>query len=206
GALVEGRNDGAGAAGQTNKLVAVHQRVGSRAPVAQFALVVAREVLRPDHLAAVGVEAKEIAHGANGVNLAIDHRRRGARPGGVANPSVDAVVFVLPEEGSGGLVEAEDALLAFDFLAGEAADGVLAPFGEDAVGYVDAAVDDRGASVAEADGRAPADLGPVLGELVEDARLAPDAVALWSQPLWPVVGAGTGCQRGEQRKGGEQGE
>src|SRR5262249_41060151 len=50
---------------------------------------------------------------------------------------------------------------------------------------------------------APADLRPPLGELLQDARLAPDAVALRAQPLGPVVGPG-GAGQGGQEQGGEE--
>src|SRR5262249_58939414 len=106
------------------ELVAVHQRVGGAAPVAELPLEVLREVLRPDHLAGVGVEAKQVAHGAEGVDLAVLDRRGGARPGGVAD-LIGAVVLVLPEDLAVVLVEAQDALLAVNALAGETAGGVL---------------------------------------------------------------------------------
>src|SRR5262249_16444623 len=41
--------------------------------------------------------------------------------------------------------------------------------------------------VAAADGCPPADFGAVFGEALEDAVLAPDAVALRAEPLRPIV-------------------
>src|SRR5262249_1662896 len=145
------------------------------------------EVLRPDRLARGGVQAEEVAHGAHGVDLAPGHGRRRPRAGRVTD-LVRAVVLVRPEHVARGLVEAEDALAAGDGIAGEEVIGVAGPLRHRAAGDVHAALGDGRPGVPPAQRRAPAGLEAVGGELVHDAGLAPDAVALRAEPLRPVVG------------------
>src|SRR5262249_37344203 len=54
----------------------------------------------------------------------------------------------------------------------------------------DLAAGHSGSGIAAADLAAPADHRSLLGKLIDNAGLAPDAVALWAEPLWPVVGVG----------------
>src|SRR5262249_5348277 len=96
-----------------------------------------------------------------------------------------------------GLLKAKDALLAENELGGKGIFRILHAFGQNAVGDVNTVLDDRGAGVAAAERRPPADLGAAGRELVEDARLAPNAVALGPQPLRPIVRPG---ERGEAEK------
>src|SRR5205823_3790111 len=98
-------------ADQADQPRAVHERVAGEAPHGGGDLVFLLEVLGPEELACGGVEAAEVAHGAQGVDLAPADGRGAARAGGVAD-LVGAVVLVLPALLAGGRVEAEDALLA----------------------------------------------------------------------------------------------
>src|SRR5262249_12446975 len=144
------------------------------------------EVLLPHGRALARVEAAQVAHGPERVDLAAGDDGRGPGAGRVRD-FVGARVLALPRQLAVGHVEAQDALLAGQGFAGETALGVLHPLVEDAVGDVDLAAGDRGPGVAHADVLAPADLGPALGELGQDAGFPPDAVALGPQPLRPVV-------------------
>src|SRR5262249_36775654 len=142
------------------------------------------------------LQAEEVAHGSQRVNLAALHDRRGPRPGRVAH-AVRAVILVLPEDLSGRFFQAEDSLLARD--------GALAGFaatpGRDAIGHVDPATGDRGAGIPAAQGGAPAHLRAFFGERLQDAGFPPDAVPLWAQPAGPVVRAEPWHPQGQAHHG-----
>ena len=196
--LVEGDNNAVLAAHQADQAVAIQQRRGSVAPQRHAGPVVFREVLRPQHLALGGIQAIKVAHGADSVDLAVGDQRRGARPDGVAD-LVGAIVFVLPQGLAAGLVETDDALLAGEGAAGEGVVWIAGALGELAVHDEDLAAGDGRPGVAAAQRCPPLDLRPLLGKLVEDALLAPDAIAFRPQPLRPVVGPRRGCpQPGRQ--------
>src|SRR5262249_3755315 len=159
GVLVEGDGDAPLAADDANEAPAVHERVAGVAPDRGLGAVVLLEVLRPDHVALLGVQADKVPLGAQRVHLAVVHGRRAARPAGVGN-LVGAGVLVLPEDVAVGGVEAEDALLTRD-LGPVAGVVQLAHVGVGhVVGDVDAAASDRRAGVAPGDGNAPLHLGP----------------------------------------------
>src|SRR5262249_42486587 len=111
--------------------------------------------------------------------------RRGAGADGVGEV-VRAVVFVLPYRLAVGGVEAQDALFAFelDFRLWTVDDLTLL---DDVVGEKHPPTRDGRAGIAAADGDAPLDRRPVLGELFQDATFAPHAVALRPHPLRPIV-------------------
>src|SRR5262249_44301924 len=76
--------------------------------------------------------------------------------------------------------------------------GVLRVLVQDAVRDVDAAVRHRRTGVAGADRGPPHLLGALGAELLDQAALAPDAVALGPEPLRPIVGKtvrSDGCQK-----------
>jgi len=56
---------------------------------------------------------------------------------------------------------------------------------------------DTRAGVPRADRHAPSDGRATGGEFVDDAGFAPHAIALWAEPLGPVIGAGC-CREGEE--------
>src|SRR5581483_3658524 len=114
---------------------------------------------------------------------AADQRCR-PRAGRVAD-AVGAVVLVLPDHPAGLLVQAQDALAAGDLVTGEGVGRVARSLRQHAVDDVDLTARDRRAGVAAADRRFPKNLRPARGELLDDAGLAPDAVALRPEPLRP---------------------
>src|SRR5205807_4857397 len=128
-----------------------------------------------------------------------------ARPAGVGNVLVGTGVFVLPDLLARGGVEADDALLAGDADALFRRDRLAVAAGvAEAVHDVDAVANDGGAAVAVAQRSAPEDLGTVLGELLDQAGLAPDAVAPRAEPLRPVVGVQEGGHEQASRERQEQ--
>src|SRR5208283_4173174 len=137
------------------------------------------------------LQAEQLAHGAQRVDLAVLDHRRGARPGGVAH-LVAAGILVFPEDFAVRFVEAQDAVLARDHIAGKTTLGVRGPLIQDAVGDEDLAARHRRSRVTDADLRAPADRRAFLGKLLQDTGLAPDAVALRTEPLRPIVGMDSG--------------
>ena len=86
-------------------------------------------------------------------------------------------------------VEAEDALAALRVGAREGIGRILLTRREDAIGDVHLAVGDRGAGVTAVDRHTPFDRRSRLREVIEDTLFTPDAVALRTKPLRPIVGA-----------------
>src|SRR5262249_24763143 len=145
------------------------------------------QVLVPDGLAGLGIETVQIAHGAEGIDPAGAHQGRDSRPAGIGNP-VTTVVLVFPDGLARGGVQAEDPLLAGDAVAGGAKRLARAVRGPQPIHDEDALADHGRAAVALAQGDAPENPRTVLGEFLYQTRLAPDPVALRSQPLGPIVG------------------
>src|SRR5262249_52366422 len=141
GVLVESNHGAPLAADQTDELVAVQKRVRGEAPDRHRSVVIAREVLRPEHLPRAGIQAEEIPHRAQGVNLAPGDDRRGPRTGGILDV-VPAVIFMLPQLLAGLGVQAEHPLLALDPTLVERIARIASAIGEDAVGDVDLAASD----------------------------------------------------------------
>src|SRR5205823_10951619 len=131
----------------------------------------------------------EVAHGAEGVDLAAADGGGAARPGGVAD-AVVAGVLVRPERLAAAGVEAEDALAALQLVAPAGVRRAVA--GGDVIGDEDAAAGDRRPGEAAVDLRAPQHLGAARRELAQQALLAPDVVPVRPHPLRPVVAARAG--------------
>ncbi len=151
-------------------------------------------------LARLRVEADQIAHPTQKVNLAAGDDRRGTRTAGVRHGVADAE-RVFPDEFAVLGVQAKNALLAHRFRACKGVAGLRLTGIEDAIGDVDQSIGHRRASVAAADVLLPEHLGPAGRELVQNALLAPDAVALWPEPLWPIVGPGQPREPGQADQG-----
>src|SRR5262249_3036002 len=149
-------------------------RVSGETPLRHLPLVFLAQFLAPDWPAGRYVEAGEVAHRAEGVDLAAADRRRAPRPGRVGNLVV-AVVFVLPQVPAGLRVEAVDAFLAatLAFLAGV---GVLA-LGAVVVEDEPGAVGHGRPRVPAGDRLPPDDRRPAGREFLDQPGLAPHAVA-----------------------------
>src|SRR5262249_42720822 len=96
GVGVEG-DDGRLLADAADELVAVEQRRGTEAPDLHVGVIVLDEIPRPEQLAVVGVEAAQVAHGAEGVDLAVADDGRGPGAAGVGH-GVLGGVLMLPED------------------------------------------------------------------------------------------------------------
>src|SRR4051812_3531595 len=143
---------------------------------------------RPNLFSGRRIETEEIAHGAQRVNLAVHYYGRGARPGRIAD-LVRAVVLVRPKRLAGFRVDAEHALGPWDgvlgdpcFLAGRRRWNIRA------IHHVEPIANDGRARVTRSDRHAPWNLWPAGGKSLEQAALAPDAIALGTRPLRPIVG------------------
>ena len=115
-----------------------------------------------------------MAHGADGVDLAVNHGGRGPGPAVAIDALIARRVGVRPDRLARAFVQAEDALGL----------GALGP-----IRHVDAAVRDRRPGVAGSERLSPANLEPVGGKRIEDSGLPPDPVTLRTAPLRPVVAA-----------------
>src|SRR5262245_21114904 len=146
------------------------------------------EVLRPQRLARRDIEAQQVAHRAERVNLAVMDQWRGPRTGR-ATYLIGAIVGVRPQNFSGLLIEAKDALLPLDGFLAERILGNGRTFRQRAGGDKNATLRDGRAGVAHANRRPPTHFRPALRKLVEDAGFLPDPVAIRSKPLRPVVGS-----------------
>ena len=56
------------------------------------------------------------------------------------------------------------------------------------ISNINAAFGDSWPRIAAADSGAPKDGGAIRGEVLDDARLAPDGVPIRSKPLRPIIG------------------
>src|SRR5262249_51938284 len=147
------------------------------------------EVLRPDRFPGLRLQAPEVTHRSERVDLVADDGRRGPRAERVADLLVRAVVLVFPNLLAGVFVQAHDALLA---RRGRGPGRLFSDRAGDPVHTVDEPAGHRRPAVTGPERRLPHLLRTVLGEFVEDALLAPDAIALWAEPLRPVVPASWG--------------
>ena len=147
--------------------------------------VVLHEIPPPRFLAGGGVEAEEVAHRAEVVDLPVGHRRRGARAGRVAD-GVLARILELPDFLAGGGVQAEQPFRPADGVARERVGRVRLPLVQLPIGDVHLAVGDRRPGVARADRRPPFHR-QFRRQLFDHPLFAPNAVPLRTVPLRPVV-------------------
>ena len=133
----------------------------------------------------------EIPLGAEGVNDAIDDRRRAARSTGIRD-RIGAVVFVLPEEPAIDGIKTEYPLPTGKLRALRRIVGHRPPVAEEVIDQIDAAIGHSRAGIAATDLGPPAGREPVGGEGGAEAGLAPLAVTLRATPLRPVVGPDRG--------------
>lgn len=99
GVFVEGNGDAAGPAAEADEALAIEQRMTGEAPHWGLGGVFGFEIVRPENLAAGGIEAEEISLCAESPHFAAADQRGAARAGGVAH-GVGAVVAMLPDEGA----------------------------------------------------------------------------------------------------------
>ena len=182
--------------------VAIDERVARPAPECRLRRIVLLEIPRPDDLSSCRLEAEEVTLGAERIDaVAVD---RGCAPwaGGIGDRVGDGV-FMLPENLSRGLVEAEHPLPSRGRLPLEV--GHLHVGVGHIVGHEHAAARDGGAGVTAGNRRPPEHLRPPLGKPLRDAAFAPHVVAAGPHPLGPVVAAGDGEEgREDDQRNGEE--
>src|SRR5262245_66267451 len=93
--------------------------MGGITPDWMLGLVFRRQHFGPNHLAVLGVEAEEVAHRAERINLALVNQRCATRTGWIAEFLVGTIVFVLPDFLAGLGVDAKHAFLARRCLLGK---------------------------------------------------------------------------------------
>src|SRR6266478_2261560 len=187
GVLVESDGGGVFAANDANQLLAVQERMRREAPYRRFDFVFLLEIERPNLLTFLGIQAIEIAFRAKRVDFLVVNNRRCSGSGGIRD-RIGTVIFFGPKDSAVGFIEADNAFLARDVAAGKVIGGFFSVGGELTIHEVDATLSHGRAAVARTDLLSPAHLRPALGELVDDAGFAPDAVSLRTEPLRPIVG------------------
>jgi hypothetical protein len=90
---------------------------------------------------------------------------------------------------AGRFIEADD---AFDFRL------------ELMIGDEDSALRNRRSRVTRADSHSPADRKARSGDGVEDARLAPNPIAIRPAPLGPIIGSHSGNQQPQRQANGDR--
>src|SRR5262249_6442606 len=137
--------------------------------------------------------------------LAVLNDRSGARPGWIGN-LVRTLVFVRPQDLTRGFFQAQNALLAGHSVSGKGIGWILDALGQKPIGDIHSATCHGRPRIAAADFPFPADLGAVLGKACQDTTLAPDAVALGTEPLWPIVGPAYAGAEQDRRQGQAAGQ
>src|SRR6478752_5445453 len=132
--------------------------------------VVTNKILGPDNFARLRIEAQQVAHRAERVNLSIGDEWRRARTGWIAD-SVWAVIFVLPGDPPGRIIETENAFRSGKLAAGERVGRQLGAIRQDAIREIDMVSSHRRTRVAAADGDAPARGRSARGEMIDNAGL-----------------------------------
>jgi hypothetical protein len=170
----------------------------------RFIREILQEIATPQHAPIAGIEAQQVAHGAQGEDSTAGHEGRGARAGGIRNP-VRTVLGVFPNPGAGARVEAQHPFISRDDWSRTFAGFALRRFALQAIEQVEPVSHDCGTRVTAVDIRAPEDGRAAGRERFDDAGLAPDSVALRTHPLGPVVGAASQADgdggNGDRRQG-----
>src|SRR5262249_40645241 len=136
------------------------------------------KAFRPQRLPGVHVQAEQVPFRAERVDAVAVDGRRGARAGAVVH-RINRRVGMRPKDLAGLLVEANPALgpgFRAGFRIGR----------RRVVGHEHAAVGDGRPGISAMNRRAPANADGLVAERVTDYLLAPDALAVWPEPLRPV--------------------
>src|SRR5690242_11513337 len=107
---------------------------------------------------------------------------------------------MLPKNLSVGFVEAEHTFIPGNLAARKSVWGILRVFRQLTIHDVHTAIRHGWPGVTSAHRNTPSEVQAIRGKSFNDAVLAPDAVALRPQPLWPIVGA---SHWGSEQQGGE---
>ena len=175
------------AAGDADQLVAVDERMAGIAPQRRLRVVFLGQILLPDDVARIGLEADEIAFAAERVDLVAIDDRRAPRPGRVGNRVLHRVLVMphlLPVASSRHSTRSmpvnslRSKLSTFTFVVGHV------------VGDEHLVRQRRpGPAYPPATGTRHTTCGPPSGNFSTQPVLAPHVVALRPHPLRPIVGA-----------------
>ena len=179
--------------GEENDLLAVDERRGAGPPDVDLGAEILDAALRPDHVAALRVETEEVAHRSERPDLSVRDRRRRAWPHRVAD-LVTTWPLVSPERLTALRVETVEALLALHALTRERVLRIALALFQNTVGDEHATIGHGRPGVAATDLPSPYDV-ELLRKNVDDALLAPDAVAPRPEPLRPILRGRDGHHR-----------
>jgi hypothetical protein len=130
------------------------------------------------------------------------HDRRSARAGSVTD-RVRRLVFMCPQHAPGFFIETQHAFHPRNATAIKRIGRIGRVRGQFAIVNVHTPARDGRPGVTGSDGSAPAEGQTVGGKLFQNAGLAPDGVALRSEPLRPIIRPGE-RQAGEQQCGARE--
>src|SRR6266566_7553962 len=159
--------------------------MSGEAPHRRFGAEILFEIARPKDLAGRGLKAVQISLRAQRVNSSFMNRRRGARPGGITH-GVGTLVSVFPKNFAVSCVQAEHPFDAGNRGLRERIDRVGRAWGQLTVHDKNSPLINGGTGVTRSDGCAPANRRAVRRKSFDDARFAPDTVALRAEPLRPI--------------------
>src|SRR5262249_4118123 len=143
-------------AGEANQAIAVQQRMSGETPHRSFDVKVFLEIVRPEDLAFIRIQAEKVAFAAQSKNLSFAYQRSHARSGGITH-GVWAIILMLPDQFTIGFVEAENPFAAINNPAGEGVGRVGYPRRKLAIGQIDVTLRNDRAGIARADLGPPKD-------------------------------------------------
>src|SRR5205807_3601480 len=132
GVLVESSNQAILAAHEANELITVNQGMSCKSPGRHAGAIVFDKVLGPQDLAGRNIEAKQMAHGSQRVDLVTRNNWCRPRSGCVAD-FVGGIVGLLPDYSPVSLIQAKDAFFPRNRVLRESALWVLDAFGQNSI-------------------------------------------------------------------------
>src|ERR1043166_7326697 len=187
GIFVECDRHAAVATSETDQFLSIDERMAGEAPHRGLNLETLLEVVGPDRCAFLCVETEKISFSTKRVNFPIRNAGRDARPSTVTD-RVRTIVFVLPKNFSIRFVQTQHAFGSRNFSPRESIRWRLRILRALPIHHVYSPVRHRRPAIAATDGHSPTEFQPVRRQFLDDARFAPDPIALRPQPLRPVVG------------------
>jgi len=98
---------------------------------------------------------------------------------------------MFPENLAIGFIQAKDSFAAADRAALEGIGWITRAFRKLAIGHIDPSLRHGRARITTADGRSPKNRRTIVGEFFDDSTFPPNRVAIWAEPLRPII-----CEEG----------